>query len=157
MARARRMGSSSSITRTLLTLPAPGLRPGRSGPARCARSRFPLLAYGRAARAPLAALAHASRSWPTAGPLGPRSLRSLTLPAPGLRPGRSGPARCARSRAPDHGAAVDGDRHARDPAGGVAAEEHSRVPHVLGLAQAPQRQVTGDGVAVVLPQGPGEV
>src|SRR5256884_48849 len=98
MARARRMGSSSSITRTLLTLPAPGLRPGRSGPARCARSRFPLLAYGRAARAPLAALAHASRSWPTAGPLGPRSLRSLTLPAPGLRPGRSGPARCARSR-----------------------------------------------------------
>src|SRR5438094_7102041 len=80
-----------------LNQPAPGLRPGRSGPARCARSINPLLAYGRAARAPLAALAQSTRSWPTAGPLGPRSLRSLNQPAPGLRPGRSGPARCARS------------------------------------------------------------
>ena len=43
-------------------------------------------------------LGHASRSWPSAGPLGPRSLlrrRSLTLPALGLRPGRSGPAHCS--------------------------------------------------------------
>jgi hypothetical protein len=86
--------------------------PGRSGHARCARSCRPLLA---SARATLAALAHVARpacAGPLgprslrslmstapglAGPLGPRSLRSLMRSAPGLRPGRSGHARCARS------------------------------------------------------------
>src|SRR5207302_7682596 len=77
-------------SRRALTFPALGLRPGRSGPACCsagypprdARSRFPLSACGRAARAPLAARrdtrlatrAHVSRSRPAAGPLGPRLL-----------------------------------------------------------------------------------
>ena len=39
--------------------------------------------------------AHLVRSRPAAGPLGPRSLRSLTSSALGLRPGRSGHARSA--------------------------------------------------------------
>src|SRR5947209_18683880 len=75
---------TASVRRTspvpAVTFSALGLRPGRSGPTRCALSRSPLLAFGRAARAPLAALAHVLRSRPSAGPLGPRCARSSHPP-----------------------------------------------------------------------------